>query len=146
MGDLRTWCRFALPMNRNDTITRQGIQVDIYVGNLPYKTDGSELEQLFSEYGAVERVHMIADRQTGRPKGFGFVTMNDATEANNAIEALNGKELEGRPMKVNEAQPREDRPRSGGGGGGGGGGGFRSRDGGGNGGGGGFRPRSDRRY
>lgn len=111
--------------------------MDIYVGNLPYKTDGSELEELFGQYGTVDRVHMIADRQTGRPKGFGFVTMNDASEANSAIEALNGRDMDGRPMKVNEAQPREDR-RSGGGGGGGG---FRNRDGGN----GGFRPRSDRR-
>jgi len=113
--------------------------VDIYVGNLPYNIDGTELEQLFGEHGAVERVYLITDRETGRPRGFGFVTMNNADEAHAAIEALNGKEIDGRALKINEARPREER--GGGGGGGehrGGGGGGQNRGGGG---GGGFRGR-----
>ena len=110
--------------------------MDIYVGNLPYSIDGTELEQLFGEYGAVERVYLITDRETGRPRGFGFVTMNDNDEANAAIEALNGQEIGGRALKINEARPREERAPGGGGGGGGGhrggrggngGGGFRGR-------------------
>tara|TARA_R100000027_G_scaffold29244_1_gene21277 strand:- start:12006 stop:12332 length:327 start_codon:yes stop_codon:yes gene_type:complete len=107
--------------------------VDIYVGNLPYNIDGTELEQLFGEYGAVERVYLISDRETGRPRGFGFVTMNDNDEANAAIEALNGHEVDGRALKINEARPREERAPGGGGGGprggrgGQGGGGFRGR-------------------
>lgn len=103
--------------------------MDIYVGNLPYSIDGTELEQLFGEYGAVERVYLITDRETGRPRGFGFVTMNDNNEANAAIEALNGHEVDGRALKINEARPREERAPGGGGGGnrGGGGGGFRGR-------------------
>jgi RNA recognition motif-containing protein len=94
--------------------------VDIYVGNLPYSVDGTELEELFGEYGTVERVYLISDRETGRPRGFGFVTMNDNNEAHAAIEALNGRELGGRALKINEARPREERPAGGGGGGGGG--------------------------
>ena len=106
--------------------------MDIYVGNLPYNIDGTELEQLFGEYGAVERVYLISDRETGRPRGFGFVTMNDNDEANAAIEALNGQEVGGRALKINEARPREERAPGGGGGRGGrggqgGGGGFRGR-------------------
>lgn len=115
--------------------------MDIYVGNLPYNIDGTELEQLFGEYGAVERVYLITDRETGRPRGFGFVTMNNHDEAHAAIEALNGHEVDGRALKINEARPREERAPGGGGGGGGGGhrsGGHRGGQGGG---GGGFRGR-----
>ncbi|MBC2602810.1 RNA-binding protein [Puniceicoccus vermicola] len=109
--------------------------MDIYVGNLPYNIDGTELEQLFGEYGAVERVYLITDRETGRPRGFGFVTMNNDDEAHAAIEALNGQEVGGRALKINEARPREERAPGGGGQRGGhgggrggqGGGGFRGR-------------------
>ena len=124
--------RFQSVCSKIDALSRQGKQVDIYVGNLPYNIDGTELEQLFGEYGAVERVYLISDRETGRPRGFGFVTMNDNDEANAAIEALNGQEVGGRALKINEARPREERAPGGGGGRGGrggqgGGGGFRGR-------------------
>ncbi|MFP4352288.1 MAG: RNA recognition motif domain-containing protein [Puniceicoccaceae bacterium] len=104
-------------------INRQGQQVDIYVGNLPYSIDGTELEQLFGEYGTVDRVYLISDRETGRPRGFGFVTMNNADEARAAIEALDGHEVGGRALKINEARPREEHGGGGGGGHGGGRGG-----------------------
>jgi RNA recognition motif-containing protein len=116
----------------------------LYVGNLSYNTTGSDLEQLFSQYGTVQSAELIADRDTGRSKGFGFVQMGSDEEAQAAIAALNGQEHDGRALTVNEAKPREDRPRggggggrSGGGGGYGGGGGGRSGGGGGYGGGGG---------
>jgi RNA recognition motif-containing protein len=94
----------------------------LYVGNLSYNATGSELEQLFAAHGSVQSAEVIADRDTGRSKGFGFVQMGSDTEAQAAIAALNGKEHDGRALTVNEAKPREDRPRSGGGGGGGRGG------------------------
>ena len=101
----------------------------LYVGNLSYNATGSELEQLFAQHGSVQSAEVIADRDTGRSKGFGFVQMGSDSEAQAAIAALNGKEHDGRALTVNEAKPREDRPRSGGGGfgnrGGGGGGGKR---------------------
>ncbi len=93
--------------------------LNIYVGNLPFSATESEIEALFGEYGQVERVSLISDRETGRPRGFGFVEMVDAQEGRNAIENVNGVELGGRTLTVNEARPRE--PRGGGGGGGGGG-------------------------
>jgi RNA recognition motif-containing protein len=107
----------------------------IYVGNLPFTTTDAELRTLFSEHGTVESVSLPSDRETGRPRGFGFVEMSQA-DAARAIQSLNGKDLGGRPLRVNEA---EDKPRSGGprGGGGGGGGGGNYRGGGGGGGGGG---------
>jgi RNA recognition motif-containing protein len=110
----------------------------LYVGNLSYSVTGSDLEQLFSPHGAVQSAEIIADRETGQSKGFGFVQMGSDDEAKVAIEALNGKEVGGRALTVNEAKPREARPRSGGGGGGGGygGGGGGGRKGGGGGGGG----------
>ncbi len=101
----------------------------IYVGNLNFKTTQESLEGLFSNYGEVQEVALISDRETGRPRGFAFVTMDDEG-AKKAIEALNGQDFEGRVLNINEAKPRE--PRSGGGGGGGYGGG---RGGGGGGGG-----------
>ncbi|HEX4378168.1 MAG TPA: RNA-binding protein [Steroidobacteraceae bacterium] len=109
----------------------------IYVGNLPFTTTDAELRTLFSEHGTVESVSLPSDRETGRPRGFGFVEMSQA-DAARAIQSLNGKDLGGRPLRVNEA---EDKPRSGGprGGGGGGGGGGNYRGGGGGGGGGGRR-------
>jgi RNA recognition motif-containing protein len=84
----------------------------IYVGNLPFSATEDELHEMFSQYGQVESVKLITDRETGRPRGFGFVEMGDG--ASEAIAALNDKELGGRNLKVNEAKPREDR---GGGGG-----------------------------
>jgi RNA recognition motif-containing protein len=105
----------------------------LYVGNLNFGVDSSSLEELFSQYGSVQSAQVISDRDTGRSKGFGFVEMASESEASSAIEALNGREHEGRALTVNEAKPREDRPR--GGGGGGGGGGYGGRGGGGGGGG-----------
>ena len=94
----------------------------LYVGNLSYNTTGSDLEQLFAQHGTVQSAEVIADRDTGRSKGFGFVQMGSDQEAQAAISALNGQEHDGRQLTVNEAKPREDRPRGGGFGGGGGGG------------------------
>ncbi|MFQ5502395.1 MAG: RNA recognition motif domain-containing protein [Phycisphaerae bacterium] len=91
----------------------------LYVGNLSYRTDEPALEQAFSEFGAVSSVAVIKDRYSGESKGFGFVEMDDDSEAQAAIDGLNGKDLDGRSLKVNEARPRE--PRRGGGGGGRGG-------------------------
>ncbi len=89
--------------------------LNIYVGNLPFSATESELEALFGEYGQVERVSLISDRETGRPRGFGFVEMVDDGEGRKAIESVNGVELGGRTLTVNEARPRQ--PRGGGGGG-----------------------------
>ncbi len=116
----------------------------LYVGNLSYGVDSSALEQLFSPHGTVQSAEIINDRDTGRSKGFGFVQMGSDAEAQAAIAALNGQEHDGRALTVNEAKPREERPRGGGGGGGGrggyggggGGGGGRGGYGGGGGGGG----------
>lgn len=90
----------------------------LYVGNLSYSVTSSSLEQLFSQFGKVQSAQVIQDRETGRSKGFGFVEMGSDVEAQAAIQGLNEKQHEGRPLAVNEARPREDR---GGGGGGGGG-------------------------
>ncbi len=109
----------------------------LYVGNLSYDVDSSELEQLFGAHGTVQSAEIISDRMTGRSKGFGFVEMGSEEEAQAAIAALNGQEHQGRALTVNEAKPREDRPRGGGGGGGGYGGGGGGRGGYGGGGGGG---------
>src|ERR671915_962228 len=94
----------------------------LYVGNLSYNTTSSELEQLFGQHGSVQSAEVISDRDSGRSKGFGFVQMGSDAEAQAAIAAMNGQEHDGRTLTVNEAKPREDRPRSGGGGGGGRGG------------------------
>ena len=94
----------------------------LYVGNLSYDTNESDLESLFSEHGTVESVNVISDRDTGRSKGFGFVEMSSDDEAAAATSALDGKECDGRALKVNEAKPQADRGGRGGGGGGGGGG------------------------
>jgi RNA recognition motif-containing protein len=111
----------------------------LYVGNLSYNTTSSDLEQLCGQHGTVQSAEVIQDRETGRSKGFGFVQMGSDAEAQAAIAALNGKEMDGRALTVNEAKPREERPRSGGGGGGrggyGGGGGGGGYGGGGGGGG-----------
>lgn len=94
---------------------------NIFVGNLSYQTTESELEAAFSAYGAVERVSVVRDRDTGQPRGFAFVEMTNANEAEAAINAMNGRELKGRSLNVNQARPRDER---GGGGGGGRSGGF----------------------
>ena len=85
--------------------------MQIYVGNMNYRTTEEDINGLFSQYGEVESVKLISDRETGRAKGFGFVTMNDDAAAKEAIEALNEKEYEGRTLRINEAKPREERPR-----------------------------------
>jgi RNA recognition motif-containing protein len=105
----------------------------LYVGNLSYDTNSSDLEQLFGQHGTVSEATIINDRDTGRSKGFGFVTMGSDAEAQAAIAALNGQQHDGRALTVNEAKPREDRPRGGGGGGGGGRGGYGGGGGGGGG-------------
>jgi RNA recognition motif-containing protein len=79
----------------------------IYVGNLPFSATEDELRQLFTEHGAVESINMITDRQTGQPRGFGFIEMAPA-DADLAIQALNGTDLGGRSLNVNEARPRRD--------------------------------------
>ena len=109
----------------------------LYVGNLPFSATEDGVRALFSAHGTVEKVSLITDRDTGRPRGFGFVEMIDANQARSAIEGLDQKEVEGRALTVNEARPREERGGRGGGGGGYGGG--RGGGGGGYGGGGGGR-------
>ena len=84
--------------------------MEIYVGNLAWSASEQELSDTFGEYGTVEKATIIVDRDSGRSRGFGFVTMNDNEQGNAAIEALNGIELGGRALKVNEARPREERP------------------------------------
>ncbi len=101
---------------------------NIFVGNMSFQTDEAELRALFEPYGEITRVHIPTDRDTGRARGFAFVEMADATAAANAITALNGRELGGRQLRINEAQPKGER--SGGGGGGGGRGGRGGRGGG----------------
>lgn len=116
--------------------------MDIYVGNLAYSTNDESLRSAFSAYGEVSSARVVSDRMTGRSKGFGFVEMPDRAQAQAAIDALNGQELEGRTLRVNESQPKPREERRGGGGGGGfgfGGGGSRGGFGGGRGGAGGGR-------
>ena len=84
--------------------------MEIYVGNLAWSASEQELADSFGEYGTVEKATIIVDRDSGRSRGFGFVTMNDNEQGNAAIEALNGTDLGGRALKVNEARPREERP------------------------------------
>ena len=93
----------------------------MYVGNLPFTTTEADIHRLFSEFGAVTEVHLPIDRDTGRPRGFAFVTMDSPESMNAAIAGVNEKPYEGRDLSVNEARPREDRPSYGGGGGGRGG-------------------------
>jgi cold-inducible RNA-binding protein len=83
----------------------------LYVGNLSFETTENDLQDLFEQHGTVNEVHLMMDRITGRSRGFAFVTMNDDTQANAATSALNGHELNGRALTVNEARPREQRPR-----------------------------------
>jgi RNA recognition motif-containing protein len=118
----------------------------LYVGNLPYSVSDSDLQQMFEAHGTVQSAQVIMDRDTGRSKGFGFVEMGSDAEAQAAINAMNGNEIDGRALTVNEARPKEGGGGGGGGGGrggrggyGGGGGGGRGGYGGGGGGGGGGR-------
>jgi RNA recognition motif-containing protein len=105
----------------------------LFVGNLSFDTTENDLQDAFAAHGTVVEANLMMDRATGRPRGFGFVTMSTAEEAQKAIEALNGKSVGGRALTVNVAKPREERPGGGGGGrreyggGGGGGGGGRNR-------------------
>jgi len=117
---------------RADELPRKGISMNIYVGNMPYSMTESELNETFSAYGKVTSARVINDPATGRAKGFGFVEMADDSEAKAAIEAINGTSHGGRELVVNEARPREERPRTGGGNRGGFGGGNRGGFGGGN--------------
>ena len=108
----------------------------LFVGNLSFKTTENDLQDAFAACGTVVETNIMMDRMTGRPRGFAFVTMSSPEEAEKAIEALHGKEFDGRALTVNVARPREDRPPGGGGGGGrgprreygGGGGGGRGGD------------------
>jgi|ERR1700684_121086 cold-inducible RNA-binding protein len=110
---------------------------NIFVGNLSYQTTQEDLQQAFAQYGGVERVNIVTDRDSGQPRGFAFVEMTERRDAETAIAQLNGQEMNGRALNVNEARPK---PAGGGGGGGrGGGGGGRGGGGGGRGGGGGSR-------
>jgi RNA recognition motif-containing protein len=91
--------------------------MSIYVGNLNYEVSQEDLNEVFSEYGKVKRVHLPTDRETGRKRGFGFVEMETEAEEDKAIETLDGAEWMGREIKVNKARPRENRSSFGGGGG-----------------------------
>ena len=133
-----------------DGVITRTRNMDIYVGNLPYTATEEDVTDLFAAYGPVERVKIITDRETGRSKGFAFVTLGDQSQLNASIEALNGHDFQGRALRVNASEPKEPSQggfRSGGGGGGGyggerrggggGGGGYKGGGGGYNGGGGG---------
>jgi hypothetical protein len=115
--------------------------MDIYVGNLPFTATEEEVAGLFAAFGPVEKVKIVMDRETGRPRGFCFVTLSDSSKVKEAADAVNGQELGGRPLRVNPAEPRESKPGGFGGGGdrrGGGGGYGGDRRGGGGGGKGGY--------
>ncbi|MBN2068860.1 MAG: RNA-binding protein [Opitutales bacterium] len=88
--------------------------MNIYIGNLSYDANEADIRSAFEAYGAVDSAKIVRDHETGRSKGFAFVEMSDADEGNAAIEALNGAEIAGRAVKINEARPREERPRTGG--------------------------------
>mgnify|MGYP001826674518 CR=1 FL=1 len=112
--------RFGRPGDKESAVKK------LYVGNLPFRATDQEIQELFGQHGTVHSVALINDRETGRPRGFGFVEM-DEEGAQKAMQALDGHEMEGRPLRVNEAQERQPRGGGGGGGGhrGGGGGGGR---------------------
>ncbi|TAE78005.1 MAG: RNA-binding protein [Verrucomicrobia bacterium] len=109
--------------------------MDIYVGNLPFSATEEEVAELFAAFGPVEKVKIVTDRETGRPRGFAFVTLADAERVKEAADAVDGQEMGGRPLRVNPAEPREKKPGGFGGGGNRGGGGYGERRGGGGGGG-----------
>ncbi len=106
----------------------------MYVGNLPFSATDEDVRALFSEYGVVTDIHLPIDRDSGRPRGFAFVTMDSSNAMDAAIRGLNGKDYGGRNLNINEARPKEERPAYGGGGGGGGRGGYGGGGGGGRGG------------
>ena len=113
-----------------DSKTSHNMSNKLFVGNLSFNTTENDLQDAFAAHGTVVEANLMMDRATGRPRGFGFVTMSTAEEAQKAVEALNGKSVDGRALTVNIARPREERPFGGGGGGGnrqhgGGGGGGR---------------------
>jgi cold-inducible RNA-binding protein len=83
----------------------------LYIGNLSFETTENDLQDLFEQHGAVNEVHLMMDRMTGKSRGFAFITMNDGAQANAAMSALNGRELNGRTLNVNEARPRAEHPR-----------------------------------
>src|SRR3989440_12250462 len=83
----------------------------LYVGNLSFETTENDLQDLFEQHGTVNEVHLMMDKMTGKSRGFAFITMNDDTQANAAMNALNAKELHGRALNANQARPREERPR-----------------------------------
>jgi RNA recognition motif-containing protein len=95
---------------------------NIYVGNLSYDATEDQIRSLFAAYGAVDKVSVVTDRDTGQPRGFAFVEMSDDGAASKAMEGLNGTPMGGRNLNINEAKPKESRPHGGGGRGGGGGG------------------------
>lgn len=103
-----------------DRPVKERVMTKLYVGNLSYGTTEDRLRQKFEEFGAVESVNIVKDRETGRSKGFGFVEMVDENDANSAIEKLNSSDLDGRTMTVSNARPRQDRPSAPRGGSGGG--------------------------
>jgi len=105
-------------MRRKNNRERMDVELNIYVGNLSYEATEEELSTAFGAHGQVDSARIITDRYTGRSRGFGFVEMTSSDEAQVAIEALNGTEMGGRTLTVNEARPREQRPERGGGGGG----------------------------
>ncbi len=109
--------------------------MDIYVGNLPFSATEEEVAELFAAFGPVEKVKIVTDRETGRPRGFAFVTLADAERVKEAADAVDGQEMGGRPLRVNPAEPREKKPGGFGGGGNRGGYGGERRPGGGGGGG-----------
>lgn len=128
-------------MNKN-SLRRNEMAKKLYVGNLAFSVTDDELMQAFTSFGNIASARVVMDRMTGRSKGFGFVEMEDDGQADEAINKMNGQTIGGRPVRVSEAKPQEDRPRRPGGGGGGGFRGGPRREGGGGfggGGGGGFR-------
>jgi len=113
------WCFVQSECGLGSIVGEILVGKKLYCGNLSYSVSSSDLEDLFAQFGAVDSAQVISDRDSGRSKGFGFVEMGSDSEAQAAIEALNGQEHDGRALTVNEARPREDRSRGGGGGGGG---------------------------
>ena len=119
-------------------VTSKLMNTKMYVGNLPFNATEDDVRTLFSDYGTVTEVYLPMDRESGRPRGFAFVTMDSTMAMNEAIKGLNDQEYGGRNLTINEARPKEDRPAYGGGGGGGGRGGYGGGGGGGRGGRGGY--------
>jgi cold-inducible RNA-binding protein len=130
------------PSFRLTELKKIDMNTKMYVGNLPFTATEDDVRALFTDYGTVTDIHLPMDRDSGRPRGFAFVTMDSQTAMNEAIRGLNEKDFQGRNLTINEARPKEDRPAYGGGGGGGGygggGGGGRGGKGGGGGGRGGY--------